>query len=190
MTIQFPDVDEPIRILQITSPTLREGKSTIVANLGLALAQTGQRIVIVCCDLRRPRIHRFFSLDNESGLTSVIGRTSGLRQVIRDIEDQPWLRVIISGPEPPNPTELLSSRRGPDILTTLRDQSDIVLLDCPPVLPVADSLALSAAADATLLVCRAGSTTRKDLTRAVELLRQVGAPLAGTILNAMDAHAI
>ncbi|MDQ6946176.1 MAG: polysaccharide biosynthesis tyrosine autokinase [Actinomycetota bacterium] len=188
--VQFLDVDHQIRTLQITSPTLQEGKTTTVANLGLALAQSDHRIVIVCCDLRRPRIHEFFDLDNETGLTSVIAGRVSLRDAVRDVADRPWLRVLTSGPIPPNPAELLSSNRTTQVLGAVRESCDLVLLDCPPVLPVADSLVVAASCDASLLVCRAGTTSRKDLLRAVELLRQVGAPLVGSVLNAAPSTAV
>ncbi|MDQ6839032.1 MAG: CpsD/CapB family tyrosine-protein kinase [Actinomycetota bacterium] len=188
--IHFLDLDNPIRTLQITSPSLREGKTTTVANLGLVLAQSGQRVVIVCCDLRRPRIHTFFGLANEIGLTSVITGRVSLQDAVKGVRDQPRLRVLPSGPVPFNPTELLSSERTNGVLEAVKESCEVVLLDCPPVLPVADSLVLTGSADACLIVCRAGSGSRKDLVRTVELLRQVGAPLAGSILNATPARAI
>jgi capsular exopolysaccharide synthesis family protein len=185
-SIQFLGLNRPLRALQITSPGAQEGKSTTIANLAVALAGMGQRVVIVCCDLRRPRIHEFFGLDNSVGLTSVLLGQEPLTVALQSVADQPHLSVLASGPLPPNPADLLSSPRTTEALEALQAHADIVLIDSPPVLPVTDSLILSARVDATLLTCLAGVTTRKELTRAAELLRQVDAPLVGTILNGVS----
>ncbi len=185
-SIQFLTLNGPLRTLQITSPGAQEGKSTTIANLAVTLAGMGQRVVVVCCDLRRPRIHEFFGLNNSVGLTSVLLGQEPLRTALQPVAEQPRLSVLASGPLPPNPADLLSSRRTADVLTALQAHADIVLIDSPPVLPVTDSLILSSRADATLLTCLAGRTTRKEFSRATELLRQVDAPLVGTILNGVS----
>ena len=169
--------------MQVTSPSSGEGKTTIVANLGVALAQAGQRVVIVCCDLRRPRLHTFFGFDNEVGLTSVMLRQSRLNAALRTVDPQFPLYVLTSGPTPPNPATLLASPRAASLFGTLRDQADYVILDCPPILPVADGLVVSSYADLSLIVCRAGKTSQQSLTRAAALMQQVNAPVAGMILN-------
>ena len=185
--ITFLGLEKAVRIVQITSPSTGEGKTTIVANLGVALAQAGQRVVIVCCDLRRPRISKFFGLENEQGLTSVMAGETKLGAVIRKVDSQLPLYVLTAGPTPPNPAELLASDRASAIFNALREKSDIILLDCPPVLPVADSLVVSSYVDISLMVCQAGTTSQQKLTRAIQLMRQVNAPLAGTILNGVSA---
>lgn len=181
--IQFMGLEEPARTLQITSSGPREGKSTTLANLAVALARAGQEVVIVCCDLRRPRIHEFFDLDNSIGFTSVLLGTTSLAAAIQKVPGQDRMSLLASGPLPPNPSELLSSRRTTEVLGLLQGRFDIVLIDAPPVLPVTDSLVISRLVDATIFVCVAGGTTRKEAARAVELLRQVDAPLIGTVLN-------
>jgi capsular exopolysaccharide synthesis family protein len=187
-SIQFLGLDRPMRSLQITSPGPQEGKSTTMANLGVALARAGQTVVIVCCDLRRPRIHEFFGLDNEAGFTSVLLGKLPLTAAIQAVPVQPRLSLLASGPLPPNPSELLSSRRTTEVLRLMQEEFDIVLIDCPPVLPVTDALVLSGQVDATLLVGVSGATTRKEVARAVELLRQVDAPLIGSVLNGVTAE--
>jgi len=187
-SIQFISLERKARTIQITSPSSGEGKTTIVANLGVALAQAGQRVVIICCDLRRPRLHTFFGLENEEGLSSVMLRQTSLSKALRRVDDHVPLYVLPSGPTPPNPSELLASKRTADIFLALRKVSDIIILDCPPILPVADSLIVSSYADASLIVCRAGKTSHQKIARAVELMRQVNAPLAGTILNGVTAQ--
>ncbi|MDQ3979854.1 MAG: polysaccharide biosynthesis tyrosine autokinase [Actinomycetota bacterium] len=181
--VQYVDVVSPKRVIQITSATTREGKTTVAANLGVVLAKGGQRVVVVCCDLRRPRLHLFFDLPNDIGLTSVFLGEAPLNAALRQVASQPRLYVLPSGPLPPNPAELLGSDRAAETLAALRHHADVVILDCPPILPVTDALVLSPRSDAVLLVARAGATSRKGISRALELLRQVNAPLVGTILN-------
>jgi len=181
--LQFLALEQPLRTLQVTSPGAQEGKTTTLVNLGVALARSGRRVVIVCCDLRRPRVHDFFGLDNSVGFTSVLLGKVPLTSALQPVPDQPRLSVLASGPLPPNPSELLSSRRTVEVLTSLQAEADIVLVDSPPILPVTDGLILSGRVDATLVVSVAGATTRKELARTVELLNQVDAPLIGTVLN-------
>jgi len=184
--LQFFALERPLGVLQVTSPGALEGKSTTSANLGVALASAGNRVIIACCDLRRPRIHEFFGLDNSVGLTSVLLGKVQLVEAMQPVPCQPRLALLASGPLPPNPSELLASARVAEVIAQLRQRADIVILDCPPLLPVSDSLVVSSRADATLLVSVAGRTTRKDLARAIELLRQVDAPVAGAVLNGVS----
>ena len=182
-SLQFLALEQPMRTLQVTSSNAREGKTTTLANLAVAMARSGLRVVIVCCDLRRPRIHEFFGLTNDVGFTSVLLGKVPLTGALQEVPEQPRLQVLASGPLPPNPSELLSSKRTVEVLTSLQAESDLVLIDCPPILPVTDALVLSGRVDATLLVCVAGATARKEAARSVELLRQVDAPLVGAVLN-------
>lgn len=181
--VQFLGMDRPVQIAQLTSPSASEGKTTTLVNLGVAMARAGRRVILVCCDLRRPRLHEFFGISNDVGFTSVLLGEVNLSDALQKVPGVERLFVLPSGPLPPNPSELLSSRRAVELLNATRGDGNFVLLDSPPVLPVTDGLVLSKQVDATLLVSIAGGTTRKDAARAVELLRQVGAPLAGTILN-------
>jgi len=187
-SIQFLALEKPMRTLQITSPGAQEGKTTTLCNLAVALARTGQRVIIVCCDLRRPRVHEFFGLENRIGFTSVLLGKVPLTAALQPVPDQTRLSVLASGPLPPNPSELLSSKRTIEVLTSLAAEADIVLVDSPPILPVTDALVLSGRVDATLLVCVAGATTRKDAARAVELLDQVDAPMVGAVLNGVTGE--
>lgn len=182
-SIRFLAVDKPLRTIQITSPNAAEGKSTTAANLAVALARAGERVVVVSCDLRRPRLHDFFGLSNEIGFTSVLLGETPLSSALQPVRQQGSLWFLASGPLPPNPSELLSSVRASETLSGLRAVADTVLIDCPPVLPVTDAAVISTKVDGTLLVVTAGSSTRKQVVRTVELLRQVGAPLVGCVLN-------
>jgi polysaccharide biosynthesis transport protein len=181
--IQFIGLEHPTKTLQITSAGAQEGKSTTLANLAVALARADQKVVVVCCDLRRPRIHEFFGLSNSAGFTSVLLGKASLSAAIQKVPDQARVSLLASGPLPPNPSELLASRRTVELLALLQADFDMVLIDSPPVLPVTDALVISGLVDATLVVSVAGGTTRKEVARTVELLRQVDAPLIGSVLN-------
>ncbi len=180
-SIQFLGLAKPVRTLQVTSASAGEGKSTTVANLGVAFARAGQRVVIVGCDLRRPRIHEFFGIGNSLGFTSVLLGRLPLSASVYPVRGQSGLSVLPAGPVPPNPAEVLTNPRVDDLLAEI--DADIVLIDSPPILPVTDALVLAPRVDATLVVSLAGATTRKEVARAVEMLRQVGAPVAGAVLN-------
>jgi capsular exopolysaccharide synthesis family protein len=186
--VRFTTLDRSVRVIQVTSPNVSEGKSTTVANLAVALARAGERVVVVCCDLRRPRLHDFFGLPNEVGFTSVILGSTPLSEALQPVPGQDRLLLLASGVLPPNPSELLSSNRAVQLFKVLEKQASVVLVDCPPVLPVTDAAVLSACADGSLLVATAGATTRKDVERSLELLRQVNAPLLGLVLNGTTAE--
>jgi capsular exopolysaccharide synthesis family protein len=187
-SIRFLTLDRSVRVLEVTSPNASEGKSTAVANLGVVLARAGERVIIVSCDLRRPRIHEFFGLPNSVGFTSVLLGQASLHTGLQAVPNEQRLLLLASGPVPPNPSELLASGRAADLIGALKAQADIVLLDVPPVLPVTDAAVLSARAEGVLIVATVGSTSGKHLTRSVELLRQVGAPLIGSILNGASSE--
>jgi non-specific protein-tyrosine kinase len=188
-SINFVSMDQSIRVLQVTSPSASDGKTTTVANLAIALARAGQQVVAVSCDLRRPRLHQFFGLDNTVGFTSVLLGEAPLASALADVPNEPRLKLLPSGPIPPNPSELLSSRRVKAVLAAITAQADIVVIDSAPVLPVTDATVLSSAVDGVLVVATAGTTTSKEIARTVELLRQVDARLVGTVLNNVPSEA-
>lgn len=180
--LQFLTLDREMRTIQITSANAGEGKSTTLANLGVAFARAGRPVVLVCCDLRRPRIHEFFGLTNQVGMTSVLLKEATLERALQQTAVE-RLTVLASGPLPPNPSELLASRHVVELLERIKQDGYLVLIDSPPILPVTDGMVLSKSVDATLLVAAAGRTTRNEMARAVELLEQVDAPLVGAVLN-------
>lgn len=185
-SIQFMGLDRAVKVIQVTSPNAREGKTTTVTNLAVAFAASGLRTVAVDCDLRRPRLHEFFGLDNATGFTSVLLGQVAISKALQPVAGQDRLLVLPSGPLPPNPSELLSSGRTAGLLQSIADQADIVLVDTPPALPVTDALVLSQRVDATVIVATAGTTTQKAAARAVEMLRQVNAPVVGAVLNGVS----
>lgn len=181
--LQFLRVDNQRNVVGITSSLPEEGKTTTVANLAVSLARAGQRVVVVSCDLRRPRLHAFFQEDNSVGLTSVLLRESSLQDAVQAVPGEPHLRVLPSGPIPPNPTELLTLDRVGDVIDALVKICDVVLVDCPPVLPVSDAILLSRLVDGMLILGAARKTSRRSLARTYELLKQVEAPVLGTVIN-------
>jgi len=185
-SVQFLSIQEPVSIVHVTSAEPGEGKSTTVANLGVSLADSGLRVILVDCDLRRPRLHRFFGLENEVGFCSAVRGEATLLEAMHplDVERYGKLAILTSGPAPTNPSELIGAPRVKVLLDQMTELADIVILDSAPVVPVTDGLVLSAYADATILVARAGVSSGRSLTRATELLQQVGARVVGTVLNA------
>ena len=182
-SLQFARQERQLRALLVTRPGVGEGKTSTLANLGVVFAQAGERVLLVSCDLRRPRIGAFFGLDEQAGLTSVMLDEQTLEEAILPVPGIDRLSLLPAGPVPPNPAELLGSARVRDIFTRLRDQYDLILIDSPPVLPVTDAAILSRNADATLMLAAAGQTRRSDLHRAVEKLGQAGITILGTVLN-------
>ena len=183
-SLQFASHDRPLKTILVTSASRAEGKTSTVANLGVVMARAGERVVVVSCDLRRPRVATFFGLTETPGFTSVLLNQEDLKNVLLEAPHVGAdLAVLGSGPVPPNPAELLGSKRAAEMFRTLADDFDVVIIDSSPLLPVADPLVLSAYADAVLIVVMAGQTTRGSLERACELLTQVNAPLTGIVLN-------
>lgn len=176
-------VERPPKIFQLTSASAGEGKTTTVANLGVVLARAGLRVLMVDLDLRRAQLHAFFGVSPAVGFTTVFLKQTTLTDAQQKVAGCENLWLLASGSLPPNPSELLASKRTAEILVLLEEAYDVVLIDCPPALPVADATIVSTWVDATLLVARAGTTRSKDLQRAIELLRQSNVPVSGTVLN-------
>lgn len=186
-SIQFLGLEESQRVIGITSSTANEGKSTATANVAVSFASAGQRVIALSFDFRRPRLHRFFGLDNQVGATSVILGQVPLQDALQNVKGQPNLRILASGPVPPNPAEILSLDRVRQLVATLADNADIVIIDCPPVLPVSDTLLISRLCDSLYVLMVASSTTKNNLRRTYTLLSQVSAPARGTIINKVSA---
>jgi polysaccharide biosynthesis transport protein len=179
----FLGVDRESVCCVVTSPGIGNGKSTVTANLALALTQAGQRVVIVDADLRKPAQHRIFGLQQRVGVTTVLlDQVDAVDALQRPYPTGP--AVLTCGQLPPNPSELLGSQRMAELLHALRGMTDVILIDCPPLLPVTDPMVLSQFADGVLLIVRAGSTSRDEVKAAVAACAKVGATVFGTVLNA------
>jgi polysaccharide biosynthesis transport protein len=181
--LQYSSIDKPLQSLLITSSNPQEGKSLTSANLAIAFAQSGQRVILVDADLRRPFQHKIFSLPNKAGLTTAILDPSvPVSDVLQPVPVEN-LRVMTSGPLPPNPSEMVGSKRMENLIDTLRHEADIVIFDGAPVLAVTDSIVLGTRADGVLLVVESGHTRHIQAQRSKEAITKVGAPLLGVVLN-------
>ena len=185
-SLQFAGHDGNMKTILVTSPSPGEGKTATIANLGVVLAQADQRVVVVSCDLRRPRLGQFFERSESPGFTSVILGQTSLGDALQTVEGLGNLFFLGSGDVPPNPTELLASGAAHEIFSELRQDFDIVLVDSPPLLPVTDAVILARGADATLLIIAAGETKRSQVEQAAEMLAQVDARRVGVVLNEVE----
>jgi non-specific protein-tyrosine kinase len=179
--LSFYSLDNPIRSLVVTSPASGEGKSLTAANLAVTMAQSGRRTILVDCDLRRPTLHSLFELQSEPGLTNMVleeGSTAPLQQT--SVENL-WL--LSSGPKPPNPADLLGTRKIDQVIESLLGMAEMLLFDAPPVLAVTDAAVLGGKVDGVLLVIHAGKTRREHAERAKELLEKAKVRVVGTALT-------
>ena len=186
--LTFSSLDRPLRTMLITSAGPEEGKSTVLANLAVTEAQAGRRVIIVDADLRRPRQHELFGISNATGLTTALADEKGLQNLslqatVLQATEVPGLRVLTSGPLPPNPTELLASQPMAALQTAQSPQYDLVLFDAPPVVVVTDAAILASQVDGVLLVVNANGTRREHAQRAQQLLAKVNARIVGSVLN-------
>ena len=181
--LEFASLDRPLKTMVGTSPGPEEGKSTILANLAVALAQAEKRVILVDSDLRRPSLHRIFGLQNSLGLTNMVVDEEAFHTPPLQETPVPSLLLLPSGPLPPNPSELLGSRRMEEIIALLSQRADMVLFDAPPIIAVTDAAVLASKVDGVLLVIGAGKTKRDHAQRAKILLEKVNARLVGAVLN-------
>jgi capsular exopolysaccharide synthesis family protein len=186
--LQFLNVDKPPKVIMVSSAVPSEGKTTVVINLALALADAGRRVTIIEADLRRPKVTRYLGLVGGVGLTNILAGTAAIDEVLQSYGSDEF-SVIAAGPIPPNPGELLSSSHMSALVEELRGKNDYVLVDAPPLLPVADSSGLAVMMDGVLLSVRYGSTTTLQLRQAATTLERVGAKTLGVILNIVPAKA-
>jgi capsular exopolysaccharide synthesis family protein len=184
-SVAFTSVDEPLRTLMVTSAGPGEGKSMMAANLAIVHAQKGMRVLLVDCDLRRPSQQRLFPLSGSVGFTNLVLGTASLEQAAQDV-GVANLRVISSGPLPPNPAEMLESGRARQVMAELESQADLVIYDTPPCVALSDPVVLAACLGGVLLVIESGGTDRNAAAQAVYHLASAKANLLGVILNKVD----
>lgn len=176
----------PPKIILITSALPREGKTTTSINTAIVLAQKGTRVLLIDADLRRPSIHKALGLGPRTGLSNVLTGGATLQEATVRSPLLPNLYILAAGTPPPNPSELMASAQMGDLLTTLREQYDHIVIDTPPTLSVTDAVVLSTRADAVVLVIRSSQTTKPALRRSRDILAQVNARVAGVLLNAVN----
>jgi capsular exopolysaccharide synthesis family protein len=181
-SIGFLGVESPLRVILVTSSLPQEGKTTLSLNLASAYALGGFRTLLVEADLRRPSLHRVFGMYGTRGLTTVIVGGVSLEEAILNTETRN-LSVLLAGAIPPNPVELLGSEQMIDVVNRLRMMFDVVIVDSPPVVPVADPATLANLSDGVVVVARAGKTDRRRIAETVEILRRAGGRFLGVALN-------
>jgi capsular exopolysaccharide synthesis family protein len=184
--LMFMSPDNPYRCLLVTSAGPAEGKTTVATSIAIAIAQTGQSVCLVDCDLRKPRVHTVFGERNDKGVTTALLEPGQLPSLVVDTQI-PNLKILRAGPTPPNPADLMHSEAFGRVLQELRAEFDRVVIDSPPIGFVTDGVILSTRVDATVLVVRALATRRDAAKRAMRSLRDVGATCAGFVLNAVSS---
>lgn len=184
--LQFASAGKTLKTVVFTSTVPNEGKSTTVANLAIAMGQDNKKILLIDCDLRKPIVHRRFGLLNK-GLTNCFAEDLPLKEVIQ-ADVFPNLDVVTSGPVPPNPAELLGSKKMKALLQEAAEAYDYVFLDMPPVLAVTDAVLMSSQVDGTVLVLGSGDISPDEGKQAQSVLEKVHANILGVILNKVPQH--
>ncbi|MEW7917789.1 CpsD/CapB family tyrosine-protein kinase [Enterococcus avium] len=182
--IQFTSVDKELQTMVVTSSGPSEGKSTTSANLAVVFANSGKRVLLVDADLRKPTVALTFQIPNVRGLSNLLGdRTADSKDYAQTtIIDNLW--VMPSGPKPPNPSEMLGSKRMEEVIAELTQEFDLIIFDMPPVATVTDAQILAAKTDGTLLVVRERQIKKQNLVKAYDLLRIAKANILGVVYNA------
>ncbi|WP_075084292.1 polysaccharide biosynthesis tyrosine autokinase [Mariniblastus fucicola] len=183
-SIFFRAQETGAKIIQMTSPTPGDGKSTTIANLAASMAQSGRKVLLIDADLRKPRQHKYFGVDNDYGLTSVVYGQMEPEEAVRVIQPE-YLSVVTCGPIPPNPSELLTSARFEAIIGVYREQYDYILIDTPPLLAVTDPAIVCRFVDLVYMVMRITNGVRSNSVRAKEVIDSMGVELSGVIINGL-----
>lgn len=180
--IQFSTVDQDVTSLMVTSTGPGEGKSTTAANLAVVFAQQGKKVLLVDADMRKPTVHYTFNLTNTFGLTSILTKQMTIDKAARGSNEKN-LFVLTSGPIPPNPAELLSSKAMAHFFDDAKEYFDLIIFDTPPLLAVTDAQLLANKCEGTILVVSSGKTEKGQLIRAKQLLDTANSKLLGVVLN-------
>jgi capsular exopolysaccharide synthesis family protein len=181
----FSQAEQPPKVILLSSPAPDEGKTVSTLNLGIALAQSGKKILVIDGDLRKGRCHQLVNLRNHAGLSNVLTGQADLTQCIQPTAIQS-LYLLSRGAWAPNPADLLMSQKMRDVLSELRAQFDFIVIDSPPIIAVSDPAVLSTLSDGVVLVFHGQKTTTPSARRALERLDRIGAPVLGVILNGVD----
>ncbi|GFR36689.1 CpsD/CapB family tyrosine-protein kinase [Thermobrachium celere] len=182
--IQFSSFDKEIKTIVITSSAPREGKSTTIGNLALVMAQSGKRVLLIDCDLRKPTVHKKFRLSNQIGLTNILIEDKNPFAVMQRYNDN--LFILTSGVLPPNPAEVVASNKLKKFIEDMRSHFDYILIDSPPVIAVTDAQILSSFLDGVILVVSSGEAEKELVKKAKDLLDKVNANILGVVLNKLE----
>lgn len=180
--LQFANIDANLKTIIVTSPTAGEGKTTTISNVGITLAGLGKKVIMIDCDFRKPRIHKTFKLSNSKGITNILLENTSYTDYVQNgpVEN---LEILTCGQIPPNPSEMLSSHKMKNLINSIKEDYDYVLLDTPPVGIVTDACIISTYADGVILVCASGQVEIDMATRAKENLNKVNANIIGVVVN-------
>jgi capsular exopolysaccharide synthesis family protein len=189
-SLLFSSAGKPPQTILVTSSQPSEGKTTTAINTAVTLAQADADVVIVDCDLRRPRLHNYFDLENSQGLTNYLSGERNTENLIKTCRDLPRLKVITSGPIPPNPAELLSSNEMKNLLQFLRGRYKHVIIDSPPAISFTDAAILSTLVDGVVIVAMAGKSSIHLMRRFKHRLGNIGARIYGVVLNGIKSGSI
>jgi capsular exopolysaccharide synthesis family protein len=182
--LEFAELDKPLKTILLTSPGISEGKTTIAVNLAYVIAQAGKQVILLDADLRRPRLHHYMGIPNRTGLSDVLRDYSNLQTVAQPTDNE-CLSVITSGTLPPNPVEVLNSEKMARVITDLKEQADVVIIDGPPFL-LADASVLSVKSDGVLIVVQLNRTQASATLAMLDQLKRVGARIIGAAINRID----
>ena len=182
--IEYSSFDDEYRVIVVTSSVPGEGKSTTSGNLAIALAQSGNSVLLVDCDMRKPSIHKNFKISNAAGTAELLLRKKLFEEVANNYNEN--LTIITAGKIPPNPSEMLASRAMTAFIEEMKKEFKYIILDTPPLQAVTDAQVLSTKADGVLLIVRAGSTKREMVFNSVDLIKKVQGKVIGTVLNGVE----
>ena len=182
--IEYSSFDDEYRVIVVTSSVPEEGKSTTSGNLAIALAQSGNSVLLVDCDMRKPSIHKMFKISNAAGTAELLLRKKLFEEVANKYNEN--LTIITAGKIPPNPSEMLASRAMTAFIEEMKKEFKYIILDTPPLQAVTDAQVLSTKADGVLLIVRAGSTKREMVFNSVDLIKKVHGKVIGTVLNGVE----
>lgn len=182
--IEYSSFDDEYRVIVVTSSVPGEGKSTTSGNLAIALAQSGNSVLLVDCDMRKPSIHKKFKISNAAGTAELLLRKKLFEEVANKYNEN--LTIITAGKIPPNPSEMLASRAMTAFIEEMKKEFKYIILDTPPLQAVTDAQVLSTKADGVLLVVRAGSTKKELVSNSVDLINKVHGKVIGTVLNGVE----
>ncbi|MCD7809653.1 MAG: CpsD/CapB family tyrosine-protein kinase [Erysipelotrichaceae bacterium] len=193
--IEFSTVDNDISSIALTSTQPFESKTTTALNLSIIFAAKYEKVLIIDCDLRKPRLHQYLNVSNQTGLTNALREYSKTNKInpehFKKVNDQSfagYLTVLTSGNKVPNPNEILSSNTFKNFIAELKNIYDFIIIDCPPISNVSDAVPISHAVDGTLFICSCQDTNRKDAMNALSMLKQSNVNVIGTVLTKADTY--
>lgn len=183
--IQFANLDKNLQTIMVTSPTAREGKTTTLSNVALAMADADHRVLIVDCDMRKPRIHKVFEISNIYGMAEILLHGGDYKKALNPTSNEN-LYIITAGKIPSNPSELLYSNAMKNLIQNLKKDFEYIFIDAPPVVPVTDAVIMSNYVDGVILVCASGVIEIELAQKAKESLENVNANILGVVLNKIN----